>query len=138
MRRLAVLLTLVPYVAASGEMPCRADGDRVSCARDGFDTLVKSCVDAKADAKACGIRLAATEERVVETDQALAQCLTRPVPQPIAPPKAWTRVMPVVLGVVGAAVLTASITSDWSVGGRAAGAIVGSALVGTGVVFALP
>lgn len=139
MRRVAaVLLTLTPYLANAEEAPCRPEGDRVSCDRPSFDTLVRGCTDAKAAVKSCGLRLDAMTQRSDESETALAVCLARPAPQPIEPPKAWTRVAPVMLAAVGAAVLTASITSDWGTSGRATGAVVGSAFVGTGIIFTLP
>lgn len=137
--RLFVALILASTPALADEAPCRADGDRVSCDRPSFDTLVKSCVDSKAAAKACAIRLDAMAQSVDDAETALAACLSRPPPEPVViKPTAFRAVGPVVLGVVGAAILTASVTSDWAVGGRATGAIVGSAFVGTGIVFALP
>ena len=37
-----------------------------------------------------------------------------------------------------AVILAPSVAADWSLSGRATGAVVGSALIGAGILFALP
>ena len=139
MRRLILALAiLVPAVALADDPPCKPDGDGVKCSRAGFDVLVKRLIDTDAKAKEVAIRLAASEHSVAEVKAALDACLARPIPKPPPPPSAFSRVLPVALGIVGAATLTASVAGDWGAGGRTTGAVVGLALVGTGIVLALP
>ncbi len=139
MRVLLLAIALAPVVALADEPPCKADGDRVTCTRAGFDVLVKRLIDADALAKERAIRLAAADQSVAETKAALDACLAKPPPEPVVvKPTALRALSPVVAGVVGAAVLTASVAADWGVGGRATGAVVGSAIIGAGILFALP
>ena len=139
MRALMLAVILAPSVALADEPACKADGDRVTCTRAGFDVLVKRLIDADALAKERAIRLDAADQSVAESKAALDACLAKPPPEPVVvKPTAMRALSPVVAGVVGAAVLTASVAADWSLSGRATGAVVGSALIGAGILFALP
>jgi hypothetical protein len=120
------------------EPPCRPVGDTVVCNRAGFDVLVKKLIDAKAEGEKLSIKLDAMTQDANDTHKSLEACLSRPIPEPPKPPSAQRAVLPVVLGAVGASVLVGSIAADIGSSGRTIGAVVGSALVGTGIVLALP
>jgi len=133
-----LVLCLTASAASAEEAPCRPVGDTVVCNRAGFDVLVKKLIDSKAATETLSIKLDAMTQDANDTHKSLEACLSRPIPEPPAPMSAQRAVTPVVLGVVGAAVLTASVAADIGSSGRAIGAVVGSALVGTGIVLALP
>lgn len=129
---------LTASVAVAEEAPCRPDGDRVVCNRAGFDVLVKKLIDAKASTETLSIKLDAMTKDADDAHKALEVCLSRPEPKPPEPVSAQRAVLPVVLGAVGASVLVGSIAADIGTSGRTIGAVVGSALVGAGIVLALP
>lgn len=138
-----IVLGFTASVASAAEPPpCRNTGSEenptVTCDRRGFDVLVKKLIDTKASADTLKLRLDAAEKTNAETKTALGACLSRPEPTPPAPPSARRAVAPVVLGVVGAAILTTSVAIDIGSTGRVAGAVVGLAAIGVGVVLALP
>jgi hypothetical protein len=133
-----VLLVLWASVAAAEE-PCRAEGDRVSCDRAAFDALTKKIIDARAERDVAKIKLDSVTRDLADVTGALEACERRP-PVVIDPPKpsALRALGPVILGTVGAVALGVSVAGDFGSSGRAIGAVVGSALVGAGVIWALP
>ena len=138
MRGLAVLLGLWSAVSMAEE-PCRAEGDRVSCDRAAFDKLTKKIIDARAERDVLKIKLDAALADGSDANRALSACLSKPPPEPVVlRPSALRSIGPVILGTVGAVALGVSVAGDFGSSGRAVGAVVGSALVGAGVIWALP
>lgn len=140
LERLVWILALIvagTLIAGAEEQPCRrsvVDGKpSVVCDTGGFDVLVKRLIDADAAAKTCAVKLDACTGELSEVRGALDSCLSRPVPVPPAPPKPRS-IWPVALAAVGGALLGVSVTSDWSAGGRATGAVVGFTAVAVGIV----
>lgn len=138
MRGLMVLLVLWASVATAEE-PCRAEGDRVSCERTAFEKLTAKIIDARAERDVAKIKLDSVTRDLADVTGALEACERRP-PVVIDPPKpsALRALGPVILGTVGAVALGVSVAGDFGSSGRAIGAVVGSALVGVGVIWALP
>lgn len=132
------LLTLWPTVSrADGpQAPCHGQGDTVVCERGGFDTLVQKCVDARGEATKCAIRLEAVQKDLTETRDGLSKCVDALKPKAQVP--LWRAMGPVVLGAVGGLAFAGSIAIDGSASSRFTGAAVGLALVGAGIVFAIP
>lgn len=121
------------------EVPCRHEGNNVVCHRAGFDTLVGQLIDAKAEVEKLTIKLGAADANRSDVQRALDACLTKPAPEPVVlRPTAMRALGPVVLGAIGAVTLGVSVAGDFGSSGRAIGAVVGSALVGTGIIWALP
>ena len=133
-----VLLVLWASVAAAEE-PCRADGERVSCERPAFDALTKKIIDARAERDVAKIKLDSVTRDLADVTGALEACERRP-PVVIDPPKpsALRALGPVILSAIGAVTLGVAVTLDTDPRWRGAGAVVGSALVGAGVIWALP
>lgn len=137
--RAFLLVTLWAAGVTAEEAPCRAEGDRVSCDRAAFDALTKKIIDARAERDVAKIKLDSVTRDLADVTGALEACERRP-PVVINPPKpsALRALGPVILGTVGAVALGVSVAGDFGSSGRAIGAVVGSALVGAGVIWALP
>lgn len=135
--RLALAILLVPMLAWADEAPCRRDGDNVVCQRDGFDKLVKKLIDEKARADVLDVKLTAVNADLAGLTASLTACESK-LPAVPPTPSATRVVVPVVLGAIGAAILTGSMAIDLEASGRVAGAIVGLAAVSVGIVLALP
>ena len=138
MRGLAVLLGLWSAVSMAEE-PCRAEGDRVSCDRAAFDALTKKIIDARAERDVLKVKLDAALADGSDANRALSACLSKPPPEPVVlRPSALRSIGPVVLSAIGAVTLGVAVTLDTDPRWRGAGAVIGSALVGAGVIWALP
>ena len=139
---LIVLGLMVSVASAAEPPPCRNTGSEenptVTCDRRGFDVLVKKLIDSKATTDSLKIQLDAAEKSGLETKAALDACLAKPEPKTPTPPSAQRAIAPVIVAALGAAVLTTSVAIDLGATGRVAGAVVGLAAVGVGIVLALP
>ena len=137
-RLIIASMALWPVVALSEE-PCRAEGDRVSCERPAFDALTKKIIDARAERDVAKLKLDAAIADRSDVQQALEACVSKPPPEPVViKPTALRALGPVVLATVGALTLGVAVAGDFGSSGRATGAVIGSALVGAGVIWALP
>ena len=137
---LALILMLgVPSISRAAEDPCRADDTTVTCTRPAFDKLMAKIIDARADRDIAKVKLDSVTRDLADVTAALEACERRP-PVVIEPPKptALRSVLPVLVGALGAAILTTSVAIDIGPTGRVTGAVVGLAAVGTGIVLALP
>lgn len=138
---LVLFLTFAPSCAEAQEMPCVPEGDRVSCTRVGFDILVQKLVKSEGERKSCLIELNGAKADAADQKAALQKCLSDPpCPPPPAPvkPSALLALSPVVAGILGSALVTASVAGDFSASTRVTGAVVGLGLLSAGIVFALP
>lgn len=137
---IVLLLTMISFMATAEEQePCRADGTTVVCDRPAFDKLMKKVIDARAERDVLKVKLDAVVADRSDVEAALEACVAKPpvVIRP-EPTPAWRAVGPVVLGVMGAVTLGVSVAGDFDARGRATGAVIGSALVGGAVIWALP
>lgn len=135
-----VAMVLWASVATAEEAPCRVlDDGTVACNRTAFDALMKKIIDARAERDVAKIKLDSVTRDLADVTGALEACERRP-PVVIDPPKpsALRALGPVILGTVGAVALGVAVTLDTDPRWRGAGAVVGSALVGAGVIWALP
>jgi hypothetical protein len=105
----------------------------VSCTAAGFKALTDRCVDFRARAEACELRLPASEGRIGQLEQALASCEARPpVPAPSSRP-----LVAVAVAVAGTIAAVAGIgLSDTSSSVRIALGAGGVLTVAAGVVLA--
>ena len=140
----ALRASMIPLVLwASGAMaeedPCRAEGDRVTCERPAFDKLASKIIDARAERDVLKVKLDAAIADRSDVQRALEACVSKP-PVVIEPtkPSALRALGPVILSAIGAVTLGVAVTLDTDPRWRGAGAMVGSALVGAGVIWALP
>jgi hypothetical protein len=138
-----VVLGAFPAGAMADEQQCRASGTpenpTVTCDRAGFDVLVHRIVDITAERDSLKIKLDASIADRSDVQKALDACVSKPAPEPVViRPTALSSVGPVVLSAIGAVTLGVSVAGDFGSSGRAIGAVVGSALVGTGIIWALP
>ena len=122
------------------EVPCRVlDDGTVACTRTAFDKLMAKIIDARAERDTLKIKLDAAIADRSDVQQALEACVSKPPPEPVViKPTALRSLGPVVLAAVGALTLGVAVAGDFGSSGRASGAVVGSALVGAGVIWALP
>ena len=131
----------LPTCARADEMPCHSEKNgQVCCTRNGFSVLIQQTIKLDSEKKACTLQLEAEKANLSETKVALDKCLAivpPPCPEP-KKPSAWRTVSPVVAGILGGALLTASVASDSSPSTRATGAVVGLGLLSAGIVFSLP
>lgn len=135
----AFLLVTLWAAGVTAEEPCRAEGDRVSCERPAFDALTKKIIDARAERDVLKIKLDEAIADRSDVQRALEACTARPLPEPVViKPTALSSIGPVVLSAIGAVTLGVAVTLDTDPRWRGAGAVVGSALVGAGVIWALP
>jgi len=133
-------IILAPVLALADEPPCRRDGDRVSCTGDGFKLLTDSCVQAKADAKSCALRLEDSAKDVAAREVELHACQAAlaAVPPP-PPPRSATR--PIIgygTGVASTVLLLPAILAPLPDAARLPLGGVGLVGLGGGVVLVLP
>jgi len=128
------LLLLGLSVARADEDPCKPVGSTVVCDRAGFEILVKKLIDSDADAKRTKVLLDAKTADYEEAQTALTDCLDIPKVPPVPVPKELA-VGPMVLGIAGGLVAGALAVVDTSATVRATGVVVGSALVGAGILW---
>lgn len=122
------------------EPPCAGQGDNVVCTRAGFDVLIKKMIAMQSEGKQCAIKLDAAGSDLTETKAALEKCIASippPCPEP-KKPSAWRTVSPVVAGILGGAILTASVAGEFSPSTRVTGSVVGLGLLSAGIVFSIP
>ena len=139
MTRLVVAMVIWSAVSMAEE-PCRAtENGTVTCDRAAFEKLTQKIIDARAERDVAKIKLDSVTRDLADVTGALEACERRP-PVVIDPPKpsALRALGPVILGTVGAVALGVAVTLDTDPRWRGAGAVVGSALVGAGVIWALP
>ena len=135
------LLGLVCERAVAQEKPCVPQGDTVVCQRAGFDALVRATLDAKADAKTCKIQREAVEAERDDVRRALDEQLAKVPPPPPPPPPKPSKVRPAIglaLGVIGGALVTTAVASDFSFGARGTLGLVGLATASTGFFLTVP
>lgn len=85
--RAAVAIVLLPALALA-EPPCRREGERVTCTKDGFGKLVKVAIDLQAEAKTAAATAAAREADLKACEAGLKEALARPVVVDAGPPDA--------------------------------------------------
>jgi hypothetical protein len=124
-----------PKTARAEESACRANGSDVTCTRVGFDKLMSRLTDEMQGKKTATIQRDAAEARAYDLEDALLKCSESIPPPPPPPPSALRRVLPVVLGIVGAGVLVGSVAIDAPAGVQVSGAVVGLAAVTAGIVL---
>jgi len=94
---------------AHADQACRQEADgRISCEATGFRMLTDAVVNARSEAKQCGVLLADKSERLSVCEQSL---LADPVPPaPVVEQSPVMRMVGLGLGVLAASALTVSIT----------------------------
>lgn len=141
MKRLVLLgIALVPLLALADEPPCRREGERVSCASDSFKLLTDSCVQSKADAKACGLRLEDSVKDVEarEVEMRACQAALAAVPPLKPPPSATKPLIGYGTGVASTVLLLTAILAPLPDAARLTLGGVGLVGLGGGVVLVLP
>jgi len=138
---LLLVLTLAsPARAETQEPPCRKEADRVSCDAVAFKVLTDSCVQAKADAKTCSLRLAdaAKDAEAMQVELGACQAALAAVPPPPPPPSATKPLIGYGVGIASTVLLLTSILAPLPDTARLAVGGAGLIGLGAGVVFVLP
>lgn len=137
---IVVGVVMAPLVALGEEQPCRRDGDRVTCAADAFKVLTDSCVQYRADAKACGLRLddALKDVAAREVELHACQAALAAVPPPPPPPSAIRPLAGYAVGVVSTVAMLVGVVADIPTGARLTLAGVGLVGLAGGAVLVLP
>lgn len=135
----AILLNslMISFPARADDAPCRRDGDRVSCAADGFKKLTDLVVEHRARADKCEIRLvdALADAKDIEVELHACQAALVAVP-PCPPKKSPVRPMlGVAAAVAGTVLLSAGLMAD--VPGSVRLPLAGIGLVGIGGAIVL-
>ena len=133
---LGLLIGIVGYVfalvAVGEELKCGyiEGGAAVRCPKDAYSTLVQGCADFRSDAKACGVKLAATETSRLDALRALDKCVESfPKPRSL-----WLARASTGLSAIGGAALAVSVlASDSPVLTRSLTG--GAGLVSVGVAY---
>ncbi len=133
-------LFLGPLAARAEDVPCRREGERVTCSSDGFKTLTDACVQSRADAKTCGIRLAEATKDVALHAASLEACQAAlaAVPPPEPPRSPLRPLLGLGAGVVGALLASGALVATVPEGARFPLALAGVGLVAGGVVLVWP
>ena len=136
----ALICLLAPFCAKAEEPPCRAEGDRVSCQRDGFKALTDACVQARADAKTCGLRLAdaGKDAEALTVELGACRAALAAVPPPPPPPSATRPLVGYGVGVASTVALLTAILAPLPDTARLALGGAGLVGLGGGVVLVLP
>lgn len=131
---------LAPLGAAAEDAPCRRDGDRVSCDGASFKVLTDSCVQARANAQACALRLADSLKDTLATEAELHACQAAlaAVP-PSEPPRSTLRpLLGYGAGVVSSVLLITSLIAPLPDAARLTLGGVGLAGLTGGVILVVP
>ena len=109
----------------------------MTCKADGFDLLVKEAIKARADAKACGVQLADSQDEGKAFEAKLVSCeATLATIQPCPPPPSLTRPLAGYgVGVLSTALLLAGILAPLPDSARLTVGGVGLAGLAGGVVL---
>ena len=140
--RAAILLNslMISFLARADDAPCRREGDRVSCAADGFKKLTDLVVEHRARADKCELRLvdALADTKDVEVELHACRAALAAVPPP-APPKSPVKpLLGVGAAVVGTVLLSVSLAADLPETFRLPLAGVGLVGIGGAVVLVWP
>lgn len=126
--------------SARAEDPCRYEGERVSCSRDGFKTLTDLVIQHRARADKCELRLAdavqeAGEERGLRQHCEVALGSIKPCPPPASP--VWP-LLGLGAGVVGSFLISGAFVAPVPDSARFPVALIGMGLIGGGIVLVWP
>lgn len=140
--RAAILLNslMISFLARADDAPCRREGDRVSCAADGFKKLTDLVVEHRARADKCELRLvdALADTKDVEVELHACQAAMAAV-KPCPPLKSPIRpLLGVAAAVAGTVLLSAGLVADVPSSVRLPLAGVGLAGIGGAIVLVWP